>query len=197
MSGEDDFLSRWSRRKLTPQAPAPEPDPEPPAPVEEDERPDDEILAELGLPDPASLKPGDDVRGFLREAVPERLRRVALRTLWRSNPALANLDGLIEYGEDYTDKATVAEKLATVYRVGEGMVRKVKPEDAEAVDEAPDDTPEAEAAPEPEPEPEPEPAPEQIVEAAPEQATPADPAPEVEMVADAAPTRRRMSFAYD
>lgn len=195
MSGEDDFLSRWSRRKLTPEAPAPEPAPEPPAPVEEDARPDGEILAELGLPDPASLKPGDDVTGFLREAVPERLRRVALRALWRSNPALANLDGLIEYGEDYTDKATVVEKLATVYRVGEGMVRKVKAEDAEAEAPPPEDAPEAEAAPEPEPDS--EPAPEQIAEVAPEEAAPVDPTPEEEQVADAAPTRRRMTFAYD
>ena len=38
---------------------------------------------------------------------------------------LANLDGLIEYGEDYTDKATVIENLQTTYQVGKGMLEHV------------------------------------------------------------------------
>ncbi len=82
---------------------------------------DEEVLAELDLPDPATLKPGDDFAAFLKQAVPERIRRVALRQLWASNPALANLDGLVEYGEDYTDAATVIENMSTTYQVGKGM----------------------------------------------------------------------------
>ncbi len=41
--------------------------------------------------------------------------------LWRSNPTLANLDGLIDYGDDYTNAATVVPNLKTLYRVGKGM----------------------------------------------------------------------------
>jgi len=108
-------------------------------------RSDDEILQELGLPDPDTLKPGDDFGAFMARAVPERIRRRALRRLWRSNAALANLDGLLDYGEDYTDSATVIEGLQTAYQVGRGMVAHVQEvaADAVAADEAGDRAPEA------------------------------------------------------
>ncbi len=97
-------------------------------------RSDDEILQELGLPDPDTLEPGDDFGAFMARAVPERIRRRALRRLWRSNAALANLDGLLDYGEDYTDSATVIEGLQTAYQVGRGMVARVREVAADAVD---------------------------------------------------------------
>ena len=87
--------------------------------------PDEEVLRELELPDPDSLAEGDDFSVFLKKTVPERIRLRALRRLWTTNPVLANLDGLIEYGEDFTDAATVIENLQTAYRVGEGMARHV------------------------------------------------------------------------
>ena len=85
------------------------------------EKTDAELLEELGLPDPDALAPGDDVKGFMQAAVPDRLRRRALRALWRTNPVLANLDMLVDYGEDFTDAATVVENLSTAYQVGKGM----------------------------------------------------------------------------
>ena len=110
-------------------------------------RNDAEILDELDLPDPDTLNAGDDFRAFMREAVPDRLRRRALRRLWTSNPALANLDALVDYGEDYTDSATVVANLQTAYQVGKGILRKVdqtadalSPPDAEPADLASDDT---------------------------------------------------------
>ena len=92
---------------------------------EADEKTDDEILAELNLKHPDDLEPGDDFSAFLQKSVPERLRRRALRKLWLSNPVLANLDDLVEYGEDYTDAATVIESLQTTYQVGKGMLKHV------------------------------------------------------------------------
>ncbi|MCY4319557.1 MAG: DUF3306 domain-containing protein [Alphaproteobacteria bacterium] len=86
-------------------------------------RTDEDVLAALELPDPDSMKQGDDFSAFMAEAVPERLRRRALRRLWRSNPVLANLDNLVDYGEDYTDAALVMENLQTAYRVGKGMLK--------------------------------------------------------------------------
>ncbi len=88
-----------------------------------EERPDEDVLAELDLPDPDSMKQGDDFSAFMSDAVPERLRRRALRQLWRSNPVLANLDNLVDYGEDYTDAALVVENLQTAYQVGKGMLK--------------------------------------------------------------------------
>lgn len=140
---------------------------------------DAEICEELGLPDPDTMQPGDDFRAFMQKAVPERLRRRALRRLWLSNPALANLDGMLDYGEDFTDSACVIEGMQTAYQVGKGMLAHVqemaRQAEAEAAAEAGDiadgdgdavsasvaltdagDVPhdrEPEAAPEPEPEP--------------------------------------------
>ena len=91
-----------------------------------EEKSDEEILAELDLPDPETLKPGDDIRGFMGKAVPDRLRRRALRQLWKLNPVLANVDGLVDYGEDFTDSALVVENLQTAYQVGKGMLAHVE-----------------------------------------------------------------------
>jgi len=123
------FLSRWSRRKqIGPETAIVEPLPETvpdDAPVDE-ELTDEELLAELDLPDPDTMKDDADFSAFMKARVPERLRRRALRTLWRSNPVLANLDELVDYGEDYTDAATVMENMQTVYEVGKGAAEKWK-----------------------------------------------------------------------
>ncbi len=91
-----------------------------------EQKTDDEIIEELGLPDPDNFEEGDDFKAFMSGVVPERLRRRALRRLWTTNPTLANLDGLIDYGEDYTDSATVVENLQTAYQVGKGMLEHLK-----------------------------------------------------------------------
>ncbi len=114
------------------------------------EKTDEELLEELGLPDPDALTEGDDFRQFLTEAVPARLKTRALRRLWRVNPVLANLDGLLDYGEDFTDSAMVVENLQTAYQVGKGMLAHVeqlarqaeeKLAAAETADETPDEVP--------------------------------------------------------
>ena len=87
---------------------------------------DEEILEELGLPDPATLKLGDDFAAFLKDAVPDRIKKVALRKLWTSNPILANVDGLLDYGEDFTDAAVGAGVVETTYQVGKGMLAHVQ-----------------------------------------------------------------------
>ena len=139
----------WSKRKAAVQAEAEAEEAalavqQEDAGLETEERSDAEILAELNLPDPDSLKMGDDVSGFMAKAVPDRLRRRALRRLWRLNPVLANVDGLVDYGEDYTDAACVIENLQTAYQVGKGMLAHVEAlaTTEEPVDEEPTDTPE-------------------------------------------------------
>lgn len=94
--------------------------------AELEELPEAELLAKLDLPDPDTLKPGDDFTAFLRDVVPEHLRRRALRRLWRSNPVLANLDGLNDYDTDYTNAATDAPGLKTAYRVGRGLLKHIE-----------------------------------------------------------------------
>ena len=169
--------------------------------AEAEAKSDDDILAELELPDPDTLAPGDDFAAFLRDEVPERLRRRALRRLWRSNPVLANADGLLDYGGDFTDSATVVENLQTVYRVGRGMIDRL----AEAAEAAPTETAAADA-------------PETAIAHTPPEAAEADAAAPDEAASDdeppaidsaeaeaaplperdaPAPPRRRMRFAFE
>ncbi|WP_083096247.1 DUF3306 domain-containing protein [Pseudophaeobacter leonis] len=89
------------------------------------EQSDAEILAALELPEPESLVEGDDFKIFLTDQVPARIKTRALRHLWRANPVLARVDGLVDYGEDFTDAACVIEGLQTAYQVGKGMTKHV------------------------------------------------------------------------
>ncbi|VAV97371.1 hypothetical protein MNBD_ALPHA07-2228 [hydrothermal vent metagenome] len=84
---------------------------------------DAEILSELNLQDPDTMQPGDDFTAFMQSAVPERLRRRALRTLWRSNPVLANVDDLVDYGEDFKAESIAGAVIKTAYQVGKGMLK--------------------------------------------------------------------------
>lgn len=90
------------------------------------EKTDAELLEELGLPDPDTLDSSDELRAFLLPQIPRRLKTRALRRMWRTNPVLANLDGLVDYAEDYTDAAMVPDVLTTSYQVGRGLTRHVE-----------------------------------------------------------------------
>ena len=82
----DDIFSRWSRRK---RAVAEEHTETPEPPVEPDpELSEPELLDQLGLPNPDTLQEGDDFAAFMRDNVPQFLRKRALKRLWLSNPAL-------------------------------------------------------------------------------------------------------------
>ncbi len=128
MSEESGFISRWAERKRRVQdesqkmaAEAKEAaTSEPQAADEFEGKTDDEILMELELPAPESLKLGDSVAGFMDARVPERIRHRALRAFWKTNPVLANIDGLDEYCEDYTDAVMIIENMETIYEVGKG-----------------------------------------------------------------------------
>ena len=156
MTARKDF---WSRRKAAVRAQENAAQVMSEAQIREDgvaEKDDATLLAELGLPDPETLQAGDDIRAFMAKAVPEHLRRMALRRLWKVNPVLANVDGLVEYGEDFTDSATVVENLQTTYQVGKGMLSHIKAmardADVEEIEETPEElVAETEAEPAPTP----------------------------------------------
>ena len=148
MSGEQNF---WSRRRaeVAAEAEAEQATLDAQTLAEEhaalEEKTDAEILAELELPEPETLEAGDDFTAFLAKTVPDRIRRRALKVLWRSNPVLANVDMLVDYGEDFTDSATVIENLQTTYQVGKGMLKHVEEMARQAEAEAAlAETPEAE-----------------------------------------------------
>tara|TARA_B110000503_G_scaffold23991_1_gene37704 strand:+ start:836 stop:1444 length:609 start_codon:yes stop_codon:yes gene_type:complete len=129
LSGEQDF---WARRKakVEVESLAEQASVEQLALAEQhaalEEKTDAELLEELDLPDPDTLVMGDDFSVFMSKTVPDRIRRRALRTLWRSNPVLANVDMLVDYGDDFTDAAMAVENIQTAYQVGKGMLKHVQ-----------------------------------------------------------------------
>ncbi len=122
MADPPGFLQRWSRlkraereaaaRRAAAPPPAASVAPQPVA------QPEDPLK---DLPPLDSLTRDSDFRPFMRPGVPEALRNQALRKLWKSDPVYANLDGLLEYGEDFAEPFRLAGAVATVYRVLEGM----------------------------------------------------------------------------
>jgi len=143
--GEGGFLSRWSARKTQIAKGEDVPD-EVPAPeiaeddVVEDEEDatltDAELLEKYDLPDPEAVTEESGLEQFLNgKGLPGRVRQMALRRLWRLNPLFGVVDDMVEYGEDYTDAATVVEGMKTAYTVGKGYKKDdVEPEEAEALE---------------------------------------------------------------
>lgn len=138
---DDSFLNRWSRKKLTEPvveevaAVSQEPEAEP-----EEDKPDAVLLEEAGLPDPDEASEDADFSAYLKAKLPERIKERAMRRLWRSNPVLANLDGLCDYNDDFTDAALVVDDLKTVYQVGKGMVTAfLEPDEEDDAEDAAED----------------------------------------------------------
>jgi hypothetical protein len=122
----ESFLHRWSRRKVEAgsrdRPPAGDQAPAASEPTQREPAEPGPAVDLEDLPDIETLHAGSDFKAFLREGVPQELRMLALRKLWRLNPTLANLDGLVEYGEDYA-AGNLAGALKSAYRVGRGFAR--------------------------------------------------------------------------
>lgn len=141
-SGDDGFAARWSRRKreagvadepvlqadrdtaevaaLTPA------DGDLAEPAQQDPPPD--------LPEIDSLTSDSDFSQFMQDGVPEELRRLALRKLWRLMPIIP--DGLDDYDEDYSMIGIVAQKVSTLFKPGHGMQDPEEEEEAESRESA-------------------------------------------------------------
>ena len=86
---------------------------------------DNELLKKYELPDPNDVDEEAGLDSFFDGKIPERLRQMALRRLWRINPLFGIVDEMVEYGEDYTDAATVIDGMQTAYQAGKGYLKKV------------------------------------------------------------------------
>lgn len=168
---DDDFLARWSRRKKEsrqelseadeaassdagtetetaalaeePLATSEETGEEPSGDPEASEETQTKELTEEDFADVDfdALNFESDYGRFMKEGVPETIRRRALKQLYRSNPVLANVDGLNDYDDDFTDAALAVEVLQTAYKVGRGYLTDediAELEDADGEDETPE-----------------------------------------------------------
>lgn len=129
MAGDDDFLSRWSRRKTQARAGVPvQPAPVPAAPL------DDQTTGALppaiqpakadpvALPPVESLTTESDFQPFMAPGVDPGLRRAALKTLF-GDPRFNVMDMLDTYVDDYSKPdplpADWLEKLEQLSRLGD------------------------------------------------------------------------------
>ena len=97
---------------------------------------DQELLEKFKLPDPEKIKKEKGLDLFFKDGVPDRLRQIALRRVWKLNPIIRFADSEInDYHEDFTDAATVIEGMQTAYQVGKGYLSEIlKDEDKNSLD---------------------------------------------------------------
>lgn len=107
---EEDFLTRWSRRKRSSAAGAKAVAESAPAPAEALPNSAEKVSANAQPAfDPATLPPVDsitavsDITAFLQQGVPAELTRAALRRVWTADPAIRDFIGLAENAWDFTD----------------------------------------------------------------------------------------------
>ena len=108
MSEPENFLTRWSRRKLEP--PEPKAAEETPAQTDaaapiDPAKPGGEPKPEFdvsALPSLESIDATSDISAFLQAGVPSALRHAALRRVWGAYPAIRDFVGL---NENYWDAA--------------------------------------------------------------------------------------------
>ena len=94
---------------------------------------DEELLAKYELDDPETIEDESRLDALLEGKFPDRIRQMALRRMWRLNPMFRFADEMVEYGENYTDAATVVDGMTTAYQVGKGYLQKA----FDAVEDAP------------------------------------------------------------
>jgi len=122
------FIGRWSKRKTADRTGEPleldeiSEKSEIVAGEEQAEIADEDLPIPEDLPDIETLDKDSDFTLFMRKGTPEHLKRLALRKLFQSDPALAVLDGLNDYDEDYSMIGMVAEAVSTRYKPGKGIV---------------------------------------------------------------------------
>jgi hypothetical protein len=161
---DEEFLSRWSRRKREAKA---VPDAPPPAQPVATPNPDPAVTAESpaadevdlsSLPSIDSITALTDVTAFLRKGIPPELTRAALRRAWAADPAIRDFVGLAENAWDFNDPNAMPgfgpldcseEQLSALIDRIAGSVRNAVDRVTTAVGEPLDSNRTAESAPEP------------------------------------------------
>jgi hypothetical protein len=119
MSGDEDFLSRWSRRKRAAAESMPPPGEAADTPAlpqssaessaapdtanEAAEKSETEEFDLASLPPLDSIVESTDITAFLKQGVPPALTRAALRRAWSADPAIRDFIGLAENAWDFND----------------------------------------------------------------------------------------------
>lgn len=147
MSNEDEETSRlssWSKRKLAVAEEA-----KSDALAEEDVV-DEEAAAALALEHEANREAAEaidletidedtDFSVFMKDGVPDLLKKSAMAILWRTNPIFANVDGLVDYDDDFGSPDLIMKTFESAYKIGKGYLEKVEEEDEDSAEEVAED----------------------------------------------------------
>lgn len=113
--------------------------------IDEQELTDEQKEVVSTLPPLESLNGDSDFTPFMREGVPEFIKRKAMRILWRANPLFGFRDEMNDYDEDYNVVHQIIDSNFGSYQVGRGHLSEeelqdMMPEDAKrAFDEDEDE----------------------------------------------------------
>ncbi|WP_375161025.1 DUF3306 domain-containing protein [Bradyrhizobium sp. RDT46] len=155
---EEEFLSRWSRRKRESRAePAKPAEAQPASPAATENAESEFDLS--SLPSIDDINAATDITAFLRKNIPQELSRAALRRAWATDPAIRDFVGLAENAWDFNDPTAMpgfgpldcsSEELAALVDRVVGGVREALQSAPDALIEAADSSPQlhrADAAP--------------------------------------------------
>lgn len=88
--------------------------------IDEQELTDEQKEVVSTLPPLESLNGDSDFTPFMREGVPEFIKRKAMRILWRANPLFSFRDEMNDYDEDYNVVHQIIDSSFGSYQVGRG-----------------------------------------------------------------------------
>lgn len=105
---DENFLTRWSRRKRetaldSPPGSEPAEPPNPPRAPPATAASEDAEVDLTSLPSLESITGETDITAFLRKGIPQDLSRAALRRAWETDPAIRDFVGLAENAWDFND----------------------------------------------------------------------------------------------
>jgi len=139
-------LSRWSKRKIAVAREQTTEGEEPAVEIvnaEEEAAQQAELEARLEANrlaaeavDLETLNEESDFSVFMKEGVPQMLKKQAMASLWRTSPVFANIDGLVDYDDDFGSPDLVMKTFKSAYQAGRGYLDllKEKDESEEGVD---------------------------------------------------------------
>ncbi len=64
-----------------------------------------------------------DFSVFMKAGVPALLRKQAMAALWRSHPVYANVDGLVDYGDDFGSPDLIMKTFKSAWQSGRGYLK--------------------------------------------------------------------------
>ncbi|WP_028135593.1 DUF3306 domain-containing protein [Bradyrhizobium japonicum] len=146
---EEEFLSRWSRRKRESRAEPAKPAEAQPAPPAETENAESEFDLS-SLPSIDDINAATDITAFLSKNIPQELSRAALRRAWATDPAIRDFVGLAENAWDFNDPTAMpgfgpldcsSEELAALVDRVVGGVREALQSAPDVLIEAADSSP--------------------------------------------------------